>query len=167
MAGQQIGWSMINTTNNTEVLFWGDVEGVMLGVPDFIKFPNGDTINGGFKPGMVYKTWTIVPRNLVFGTPNSIVCDGVTVTVTRPQAIPNITKVQLVLWMLANTTKTEADIQAKIDLMGNPQLKAIAQCEWNYRPVFTRANAIWPLVKLAFNQTDAQIDAIMIAASQL
>ena len=94
--------------------------------------------------------------------------DDARLVIFLARPIPRITKRQMLLWLLANGGKTDADVTTALNTIADPATKAAALIEWNYPdgawhrdfPVF---NEIGPLLGLS----SAQMDAAFRAASLL
>ena len=55
---------------------------------------------------------------------------------TMPMPVPSINRAQLLIWLLVNKGKTEADVDAAIASIEDDQARAVAEIEWRYRPTF-------------------------------
>lgn len=83
--------------------------------------------------------------------------------------IPTITKRQMLLWLLANQSKTEADVLAAIGTIADATARGQAQIEWSYpgRGLLHRAHPLFDQLGGTFGMNAADIDAAFIAAALL
>ncbi len=82
--------------------------------------------------------------------------------------IPDVTKRQMLTWLLQNGGKTEADVIAALNGIADPAVKAQALIDWNYPDrAFQRSNPMFDQLAPAFAMTPTQIDAAFIAAAEL
>lgn len=77
---EQIGWALVDA-GGAEVQHWGDTPGVIAGLPDMIRLPNGDDVHCP-QAGQI-QDWQLVPRMWAYG--QSVAApsyDGTNVVVT-------------------------------------------------------------------------------------
>lgn len=82
---------------------------------------------------------------------------------------PTITKRQMLLWLMANKGKTEADILAAIDTIADPTAKAEAEIAFKYPDanILHRDSPLFDQLGSLFSMTAADIDAAFTAAAAL
>lgn len=86
-----------------------------------------------------------------------------------PAPVTLITKRQMLLWLLGNKSKTEADIATALNTIGDPIAKAKALIEWGYPDggILQRANPLFDQMGPLFSMTSDDIDAAFAAAAVL
>ena len=86
---QQIGYSLVNLADGSEIQFWGDNIGGMTSIPDMIRIPDvGDVwaAQVGFENG----GYRLVARMWQEGAPDSVVFDGTQIIVTRAKPLVSV-----------------------------------------------------------------------------
>lgn len=78
----QIGYSLVDEGGN-ELQVFGDTYGRCDGAPDMIILPSGDQVHCP-AVGDVYSGFRLVPRFIVEAPENSVIFNGVSVIVSRP-----------------------------------------------------------------------------------
>lgn len=80
---EKIGYSLVDP-DGKELQFWGDTAGQETGVPNVVRWPNGDQTHCP-EVGMTHDGCRLVPRYLIEddGRQGSIEFDGQNVVVTR------------------------------------------------------------------------------------
>lgn len=80
-----------------------------------------------------------------------------------------ITKRQMLLWLLANKSKTEADVLSAIDTIADPTAKAEAEIAFKYPDgnIMHRSSPLFDQLGSLFSMTAADIDAAFTAAAAL
>lgn len=94
---QHIGYSLVDTINNTEVKYWGNTLGQSVSIPDIIFLPNGDsvcapTLNAVYSNYVLAERWIVdnKPNEFDVRTDESITFDGIKTIVTYNYSQLNI-----------------------------------------------------------------------------
>jgi hypothetical protein len=78
------------------------------------------------------------------------------------------TKRQILIWLLLDAGKTEADVVAALNTISDPTAKAQALIDWNYPDgPMHRDNPLFDQLATLFNMTPTDIDAAFVAAAKL
>jgi hypothetical protein len=83
-----------------------------------------------------------------------------------PTSIPDVTKRQMLVCLYQNLGKTDADVQAAIQSIPDPDASAVAMITWqNPDGPFRRSDPLFDELAPIFGLTPAQVDAAFVAAS--
>ena len=150
---EQIGYSLVDGSGN-EVDYWGNTLGVIPGIPNPLRLPSGDDVHGLSSTGPV-GDYTLVPRYLQAGTPESIAFDGSIVIVTRlvTVAVPALVQMWQAKAALAGLGKID-DASAAIAASGNIPL----QLAWEYASTISRASAAVSSIGQVLGLLEADIE---------
>lgn len=94
--------------------------------------------------------------------------DDARLTAFLTPPIPNITKRQMLLWLLVNGGKTDTDVTTAIETISDATAKAEALIEWNYPAnPYHRSFPLFDELGSLLGLTSQQMDAAFAAAALL
>lgn len=86
----------------------------------------------------------------------------------EPVLIPSVSKAQILIWLLQNLKKTEADVQSALETIKDQDERSVAIIRWTYpEGRFERSSPLFDQLGALFGLKPAQVDTAFIEGSQL